>query len=98
MKIKITILCTIALLVGCSSSSQPQSGEKYHGRAETKKLEGASTAGYDGTAVRKSVDNTLNKKDEHNQDLNKALKSGAELIEGKHFIILYKYSARIKIR
>jgi hypothetical protein len=78
MKNKITMLCTIALLAGCSSSSQPQSGEKYQGREETKKLEGASAAGYDGTAVRKSVDSTLNKNDDHNQDLDKANKAGAE--------------------
>jgi hypothetical protein len=78
MKSGIIILCTIAFLAGCNSSSQPQSGEKYQGREETKKLEGASAVGYDGKAVRKSVDNTLNKNDDHNQDLDKALKSGAE--------------------
>ena len=78
MKNKIIMLCTIAFLAGCSSSSQPQSGEKYQGREETKKLEGASAVGYDGTAVRKSVDGTLNKNDDHNQDLDKALKSGAD--------------------
>ncbi len=78
MKNKILILCTIAFLAGCSSSSQPQGGEKYQGREETKKLEGASAAGYDGTAVRKSVDSTLNKNDDHNQDLDKALKSSED--------------------
>jgi uncharacterized protein YceK len=78
MKNKIIMLCTIALLAGCSSSSQPQSGEKYQGREETKKLEGASAVGYDGKAIRKNVDNTLNRNDDHNQELDKALKSGAE--------------------
>jgi hypothetical protein len=78
MKSRIIMLCTIAFLAGCSSSSQPQSGEKYQGREETKKLEGASAVGYDGTAVRKSVDNTLNKNDDHNQDLDKAIKAGAD--------------------
>jgi len=78
MKNGIIMLCTIAFLAGCSSSSQPQSGEKekYQGREETKNLEGASAVGYDGKAIRKSVDNTLNKNDDHNQDLDKALKSG----------------------
>jgi hypothetical protein len=67
-----------AFLTACSSSSQPQRGEKYQGREETKKLEGASAVGYDGTAVRKSVDNTLNKNDDHNQDLDKAIKSATD--------------------
>jgi hypothetical protein len=80
MKNGIIMLCTIAFLAGCSSSSQPQSREKekYQGREETKKLEGALAVGYDGTAIRKNVDNTLNKNDDHNQDLDKAIKSGAE--------------------
>ena len=65
-------------LAGCSSSDRQQSAEKYQGREETKKLEGASAAGYDGTAVRKSVDNTLNKNDDHNRDLNGSLKSDSE--------------------
>jgi hypothetical protein len=78
MKNKIIMLCTIALLAGCSSSSQPQSGEKSQGREETKKLEGASAVGYDGKAIRKNVDNTLNRTDDHNQELDKALKSGTE--------------------
>lgn len=79
MKNRILLLCTIAVfLAGCSSSSQPQSGEKYQGREETKKLEGASAVGYDGKAIRKNVDNTLNKNDDHNQDLDKAMKADAE--------------------
>jgi len=75
------MLCIIAFCAaGCTSSSQPQSGEnkKYQGRDETKKLEGASAVGYDGTAVRKSVDSTLNKNDDHNRDLDKANKAGAD--------------------
>lgn len=79
MKNRIILLCTVAaFLAGCSSSSQPQSGEKDQGREETKKLEAASAVGYDGKAVRKSVDNTLNKNDDHNQDLDKAMKSDTE--------------------
>jgi hypothetical protein len=71
---EILLLCTAAVcLAGCSTSEQ-QSAEKYQGREETRKLEGASAAGYDGTAVRKSVDNTLNKNDDHNRDLDKTLK------------------------
>jgi len=76
MKKEIVLLCIItAFFAACSSSNQPQEGEKYQGRSETKKLEGASAVGYDGTAIRKNVDNTLNKNDDHNQNLDKAMKS-----------------------
>ena len=78
MKNKLIMLWTIAFLAGCNSSSQPQGGEKSQGREETKKLEGASAVGYDGKAVRKNVDNTLDKNDDRNQELDKVLKSGAE--------------------
>ena len=72
-------MCTLVVfLAGCSSSNQPQSGEKSQGREETKKLEGASAVGYDGKAIRKNVDNSLNKNDDHNQELDKELKSGTE--------------------
>jgi len=47
------------------------------GARRDKEVEGIGCR-YDGTAVRKSVDNTLNKNDGHNQDLDKALKTGAD--------------------
>ena len=80
MKSRVIMLCLFVLFSGCSSSSQPQlqNGEKDKGREETKKLEGASAAGYDGKAIRKSVDNTLNKNDDRNKDMDKAIKSDAE--------------------
>lgn len=75
MKSSILIICMIIpLLAGCNSS-QPPAAEKYQGRDETKKLEGASAVGYDGTAIRKNVDNTLNRNDDHNQILNNAIKT-----------------------
>lgn len=76
---KVLLFCTIvALFTGCSSPSQQQSAEKYKGREETKKLESVSAVGYDGAAVRKSVDNTLDKTDDRNQDMDKALKMSNE--------------------
>jgi hypothetical protein len=75
MKPFLLMICMIIpLLAGCNFSQSP-APEKYQGREGTKKLEGASAAGYDGTAVRKSVDNTLNKNDEHNQGLDNAVKT-----------------------
>ena len=73
-----TMFTIAALFAGCSSSNQPQSVQSSPGRKETKSLEAASAAGYDGKAIRKGVDATLNKNDEHNQDLEKELKSGSE--------------------
>lgn len=65
-------LLVAVLLCGCSKTEEP--GAKYEGRSETKKLQGADAAGYDGTAIRKSVDNTLNKTDQHNETVDKSLK------------------------
>ncbi len=79
MKREMLILClTAACVAGCSSSGQQQSAEKYQGRDETRKLEAASAAGYDGTAVRKSVDTMLNRNDDHNGGLDNALKAGSD--------------------
>lgn len=80
MKNLIIFICVSVMLAGCSSSSQPQSQSKEtdKGREETKKLEGASAVGYDGKAIRKSVDNTLNKNDDHNRDVDKANRPDAE--------------------
>ena len=71
-------LTTAVLLSGCSASNQPQSQEKSQGRPETKSLEAATAVGYDGKALRKGVDSTLNKNDDHNAGLDKELKAGAE--------------------
>jgi hypothetical protein len=63
-----------ALLAGCSSSKAPQENGTDQGRAETKTLEGASAAGYNGSAVRKTVDTTLNNNDAHNREIDSSLK------------------------
>jgi PBP1b-binding outer membrane lipoprotein LpoB len=76
MNTSILMIVTIILLLAGCSSNQPPAPEKYQGREETKKLEGASAVGYDGTAIRKNVDNTLNKSEEHNQNLDNENKTG----------------------
>jgi len=65
------IMILAVLSFGCSKAEERA---KYEGRSETKKLQGADAAGYDGTAIRKSVDNTLNKTDQHNDTVDKSLK------------------------
>ncbi len=78
MKKIFLVLCTTFLFfAGCTYSNQ-QSEDKYQGRSETKKLEAASAVGYDGKAIRKNVDNTLNKNDEHNEAVEKTFKNTNE--------------------
>ena len=76
MKTRLLLGYAIAtLLVGCTSSQQQQSAEKDLGRPETKKLEAATAVGYDGAAIRKNVDNSLNKNDDRTKEVDK---QGAE--------------------
>lgn len=75
MKKRFIIVCMgVALMAGCSSAKAPQEGGPDQGRQETRKLEGASAVGYDGAAVRKTVDSTLNSNDAHNREVNDSLK------------------------
>ncbi len=60
-----------AVLFGCSKAEEPS--PKYEGRGESKKLQAADAVGYDGAAMRKNVDNMLNKTDQHNESADKAL-------------------------
>jgi len=74
---KLLILVMMAgLLLGCSKAEEPR--PKYEGRSESKMLQGADAAGYDGAAMRKNVDNTLNKNDQHNESVDKALNGEEE--------------------
>ncbi len=73
MATRVLVLALLTTLtVGCSKTEEK--GAAYEGRPETKKLQGADAAGYDGTAVRKSVDNALNKGDQHNESMDRTLK------------------------
>jgi hypothetical protein len=64
------------LLFGCSKAEEPSA--KYEGRNESKKLQAADAVGYDGAAIRKNVDNMLNKNDQHNESVAKALNGEEE--------------------
>jgi hypothetical protein len=65
-----------ALIFGCSKVEEPRS--KYEGRSESKNLQAADAVGYDVAAIRKNVDNTLNKTDQHNESVDKALNGEEE--------------------
>ena len=73
MGYKFLFLMMITVLsFGCSQTEEQRTRDE--GRSETRKLQGADAAGYDGTAIRKSVDNTLNKTDQHNDTADKSVK------------------------
>ncbi len=69
------LLGAVLFLSACTSSPQQPVAQKDQGRPETKKLEAATAAGYDGAAVRKTVDKTLNSNDDRTKDMDK---QGAE--------------------
>lgn len=64
-------LIIYVLLFGCTSSKEHPTVQKELGRPETKKLEAATVVGYDGVAVRKRVDNVLDKNDDRTKDTEK---------------------------
>ena len=70
------LVMIVALMFSCSKAEEPST--KYEGRSESKKLQAADAVGYDGAAIRKNVDNTLNKTDQHNESVDKALNGGEE--------------------
>ena len=79
MKTFLRMICIIIpLLAGCNSG-QTQAPEKRPGRDETKIIEGASAVGYDGPAIRKNVDSTLDRNDEHNRNLGNAMKTDTDV-------------------
>lgn len=75
MRLELLLICGLLALSACSSGESP---EKYQGRPETKKLEASSIVGYDGKAMRKGVDSSLDKVDARSGELDKALESAGE--------------------
>lgn len=69
------VLIVGVLLVSCTSTEPQPAAQQDQGRPETKKLEAASAVGYDGKAVRSTVDTTLNKNEDRTKDIDK---QGAE--------------------
>ena len=65
-------ICLFVCLILAACSKQPEAplvSQKNTGRPETKTLEAATVVGYDGKAVRNSVDTTLNKNDDRLKDM-----------------------------
>ncbi len=62
------VLMTVTLLAGCGPGKPEVTPSPDSGRAETRRLEAARAAGYDGTAVRRSVDKVLDQTDARNAE------------------------------
>ncbi len=60
------------LILGCGSGSPaPSARDAAPGRAETKVVEGASAAGYNGSQMRKKIDKVLDRTEERSKEIEK---------------------------
>jgi hypothetical protein len=78
MKIAVIALSfVLVFMFGCgadkSKSSDSVSTQPAPGRSETRGIEAASAVGYDGSAMRRSVDKALNQNDARNTEQQKAI-------------------------
>jgi hypothetical protein len=69
-----SFLFAVLLILGCGSGSPaPKAKDTFQGRSETKVVEGASAAGYNGNMIRKKIDKTLDRNDERNKEIEKGV-------------------------
>jgi hypothetical protein len=67
------------LLAGCGDPpAEPKAETPPPGRPETQKLEAAGAAGYDGKALRRSVDHMLDTNDAKQKELDEARKTAGQ--------------------
>jgi len=60
-------------VLSCGSGNPaPKANGAPGGRSETKAVESASVAGYNGSQMRKKIDKTLDRNDERNKEIEKA--------------------------
>jgi hypothetical protein len=83
-EMKITIIALSFVLVfisGCdadkSKTSDSGTTQPAAGRTDTRAIEAASAVGYDGAAMRRSVDKALNQNDARNAGQQKAIEQAA---------------------
>lgn len=60
-----------------SGSPAPKARDVSQGRPETRVVEGASAAGYNGSMMRKKIDKTLDRNDERNKEIEKTAATAA---------------------
>ena len=75
------VFSTILLSSGCekkTAAANPDSESKAELRESTKPLQAADLVGYDGTRLRKSVDQIIDAKEKHDRELEKMTGSGPD--------------------
>jgi hypothetical protein len=74
----LALVFTMFFVLSCGSGSPaPKAKDVPQGRAETKVVEGASAAGYNGSMMRKKIDKTLDQNDERNKEIEKGAGAAA---------------------
>jgi hypothetical protein len=72
-----TILLALFVVSCGSGSPAPKAKDIPQGRVETKALEGATAAGYNGSQMRKKIDRVLDQNDERNRAIEKGVAAAA---------------------
>jgi hypothetical protein len=74
----LTFFFTMLFILSCGSGSPaPKAKDLPQGRAETKVVEGATAAGYNGSQMRKKIDKVLDQNDERNKEIEKGAGAAA---------------------
>ena len=72
----VVFICIMIFIAGCGPGTPEVSApSKATGRIGTRGLEAASAAGYNGAAVRRSVDSMLDRTDARNAEMKHAMES-----------------------
>jgi hypothetical protein len=73
-----SLIIMILFVLSCGSGSPaPKAKDVPQGRPETRVVEGASAAGYNGNMMRKKIDKTLDRNDERNKEIEKGAGSAS---------------------
>ena len=73
-----SFLFAMLFILSCGfGSPAPKAKDASQGRAETKVVEGATAAGYNGSQMRKKIDKTLDRNDERNKEIEKTAAAAA---------------------
>jgi len=74
----LTLVFTMFFVLSCGSGNPaPKAKDVPQGRPETRVVEGASAAGYNGSMMRKKIDKTLDRNDERNKEIEKGAGSAS---------------------
>lgn len=73
-----SLIIMMLFVLSCGSGSPaPKAKDVPQGRSETRVVEGASAAGYNGSMMRKKIDKTLDRNDERNKEIEKGAGSAS---------------------